>query len=215
MLAALLRHLSYANVTATAALFVALGGTSYALITVGSRDVVNNSLRSADLRNNSIRGMDVRDRGLRARELERNSLGGGVIKESSLGAVPRAREADRLGGATQDDLRVRCPVDTLAKAGVCIEDAPRPASGFFAATSVCDSVGRGLPSMAQLERLAVSRPLSPTGEWTSNVYRNPDNGVDAFDQLETVILTGGGVAGFERVNFPVQHAFRCVALPSN
>ena len=51
VLKALRKHMSYSNLTATAALFVALGGTSYALVNVGSDDVVDNSLRSADLRN--------------------------------------------------------------------------------------------------------------------------------------------------------------------
>jgi hypothetical protein len=69
--------------------------------------------------------------------------------------------------------------------------------------------------MAQLSRFAVSDPLSPEGEWTSNVYRNPANGSDPFDQLEAVVLLGAGSATYERVNLAVQHGFRCVALPSN
>ena len=60
------KRLSYSNVTATAALFIALGGTSYAVIRVDSGDVVDNSLRSADLRNNTVRGRDIRDRTLHA-----------------------------------------------------------------------------------------------------------------------------------------------------
>ena len=91
MLSALRKHLSYSNVTATAALFVALGGTSYALIELDSDDVVNNSLRSADLRNNSVRSRDIRDRTLSGLDLKRNGLGGGVVKESALGQVPTRR----------------------------------------------------------------------------------------------------------------------------
>jgi hypothetical protein len=216
VLRAFRKHLSYANVTATAALFVALGGTSYALISVDSDNVVNNSLRSSDLRNNSVRSRDIRDRTVLARDVRRNSLGGAVVKESALGKVPRAGDAERVGGATAQQLRVSCPGGTIAKAGVCIEQAVRQVDGFFGATSSCDGVGRGLPSMAQLDRFAVlSGPLSAAGEWTSSVYRNPDNGTDPFDQLEAVVLTSGGVASYERVNLAVQHAFRCVALPSN
>jgi hypothetical protein len=47
------------------------------------------------------------------------------------------------------------------------------------------------------------------------VYRNPDNGSDPVDQLETVVLGGGEVVNYDRVYLAVQHAFRCVALPSN
>jgi hypothetical protein len=207
--------LSYSNVIATAALFIALGGTSYAVTRVDSRDVVNNSLRSGDLRNNSVRSMDVRDHTLHARDLRRNGLGGGAVKESALGRVPLAANAERLGGTPASDLRVRCPADTMARAGICIEETARPSDGFFGATNSCDNAGRGLPSMAQLHRFAVTRPLSPAGEWTSSVYRNPGNGADPFDQLEAVVLGGGGGVAYDRVYLAVQHAFRCVALPSN
>jgi hypothetical protein len=206
--------LSYSNVTATAALFIALGGTSYAVSRVDSRDVVNNSLRSSDLRNNSVRSTDVRDHTLHARDLRRNGLGGGAVKESALGRVPLAANAERLAGTPASDLRVRCPADTTARAGVCIEETARTSDGFFGATSTCDNAGRGLPTMAQLDRFAGTRALSPAGEWTASVYRNPNNGSQATEQLEGVVLTPIGVA-YDRVYLAVQHAFRCVALPSN
>jgi len=208
--------LSYSNVTATAALFVALGGTSYAVIRIDSGDVVNNSLRSKDIRNNSLRSRDLRDGTLRARDLRRDSLGGAVVKESALGQVPRAADAARVGGATAQDLRVGCPADTVVKAGVCIERTARPPDGFLGAANTCDNAGRGLPTMAELDRFwRVHGPLSAQGEWTSNVYRNPDNGANPFDQLEAVTLSGDGAVNYERVYLAVQHAFRCVALPSN
>ena len=52
-------------------------------------------------------------------------------------------------------------------------------------------------------------------EWTASVYRNPANGGSAADQLEAILLSGVGDVGYDRVYVPVQHAFRCVALPSN
>ena len=74
------KRLTYANVTATIALFLALGGSSYAL-TVGS----------GSIRNNSIRSVDVRNGQLRDRDFLRGSIGGRAIKESRLGTVPAAR----------------------------------------------------------------------------------------------------------------------------
>ena len=68
MLSSLRKHLSYSNVIATTALFIALGGTSYAVLRVDSREVVNNSLRSVDVRNDSLRSRDIHDRTLRARD---------------------------------------------------------------------------------------------------------------------------------------------------
>jgi hypothetical protein len=216
MLTSFRKHLTYSNVTATAALFAALGGTSYAVIKIDSEDVVDNSLRSGDLRNGTVRSQDIRDRTIRARDVRRNAMGGRVVKERSLGRVPRAADSERVGGVTVDDLRVRCPGDTLPVAATCVERKPRSASGFFGAINACDNAGRGLPSMPQLDLVASFHgPLGAQGEWTSSVYRNPGNGSDPSDQLEAVVLSGGGAVTYERVNLPVQHAFRCVALPSN
>lgn len=58
-------RLTYANVTATMALVIAVaGGTAYAADTIGSADVIDNSLLSADLKNNQVRGADVLNEGL-------------------------------------------------------------------------------------------------------------------------------------------------------
>jgi hypothetical protein len=215
VISSLRKHLSYSNLTATAALFIALGGTSYAVLRVDSRDVVNNSLRSADVRNNSLRSRDMRDRTLRARDLRRDALGGGVIKESALGQVPRAAEAERVGGLTAQELRLRCPSDTVPRGAVCFERSGRAPTDFLGASNICDSAGRALPTMPQLDGFARSQgPLTPGGEWTASVYLYAAGG-PTFDELEALVLSGGGDVGRDRVNAPIQHAFRCVALPSN
>jgi hypothetical protein len=210
-----LKQLSYANVTATAALFVALGGTSYAVLHIDSGDIQDNSLRSRDVRNDTLRSRDVRDRSLLARDVRPNSLGGRVLKESGIRRVPHALTADQLGGAPAQDFRLRCPIDTAAKSGVCIESAARAPTNFFGAMSICNQIGRGLVTMPQLDRFARSNGPLSRPEWTGSVYRNPANGPVLVDQLETVLLSGVGDPSYERVYLAVQHAFRCAALPSN
>jgi hypothetical protein len=64
-------RITYANVTATLALFVAVGGSSYAAITITGRevrdhslhgvDVARGSIGSSEIRDNSVRGIDIRD----------------------------------------------------------------------------------------------------------------------------------------------------------
>jgi hypothetical protein len=208
-------RLSYANVVATLALFLALGGSSYAVLEVGSDDVVNNSLRSKDIRNDTIRSRDIHDRTIRARDIRRDSLGSTVISESTLGLVPRAANSDRVGGVPAEALRLKCPGDTVAKAGVCVETAARSPDGFLGALDRCNQAGRGLVNMAQLDQFARSNGPLPQEEWTSSVYRNPAHGPNPFDELEAVLLSGTGNVSYGQVYIPVQHAFRCVALPSN
>jgi hypothetical protein len=64
---------------ATVAVFVALGGTSYAVATgsIDSRGLKNNTVRSEDLRNNDVRSKDVRDRSLLTQDFKAGQLPAG------------------------------------------------------------------------------------------------------------------------------------------
>jgi hypothetical protein len=69
------RHLTYANATATVALFVALGGGAYAVSKVNSRDIANDSIRSVDLKNGkAVRSGDVKRNGLTGRQISETTL---------------------------------------------------------------------------------------------------------------------------------------------
>ena len=136
MIKALRRRLSYANLMATLAVFIALGGSSYAALTVTGGDVVNGSLTN--------------------RDLKRDTLGGSRIKESRLGKVKQARNADRLNGVTAAQLFVRCREGTVPVSDVCIETRPREAVPYSTAAVVCEITdrragpGRRLPSHDEL-----------------------------------------------------------------
>jgi uncharacterized protein YjbI with pentapeptide repeats len=94
-------RLTYANVAASVALFIALGGTSYAVATgsIDSREIKNNSIRGADVRNSSLAGADVRDNRLTGADIRDNRLTGADVLESSLGKVPSAGAADTASTA--------------------------------------------------------------------------------------------------------------------
>jgi hypothetical protein len=61
------------------ALFMAMGGSAYALV-----------VTSADIKNNTIKSADVHNGGLLGKDFKKNGVGGGAIKESSLETVPSA-----------------------------------------------------------------------------------------------------------------------------
>jgi hypothetical protein len=102
MLRKLIGRLSYANVTATMALFVALGGTAYAVNTVGSSDIIDGQVKSvdvgdgeigsADVRDGSLNtfdvhsflGVDVVDGSLTSADIQNNSLGNGDFLDQSV-----------------------------------------------------------------------------------------------------------------------------------
>ncbi len=80
----------HSNVVGYLALFVALGGTAYAINTVGSSDVVNESLLSEDIKNlqvntsdlavGSVFGSRIRDNGILESHFVDDSLSGEKFK---------------------------------------------------------------------------------------------------------------------------------------
>jgi hypothetical protein len=83
----------YAAVTATLALAVALGGTSYAATQIGTKQLRNGAVTTAKLAGNAVTGAKVRN----------DSLTGADVKEGSLGRVPKAGEAIFAGTAQLAD----------------------------------------------------------------------------------------------------------------
>ena len=61
MLRKLSQRLTYANVMATLGVFIALGGSAYAVNTVNSTDIVDGQVKSVDVGNNEIGSSDVKD----------------------------------------------------------------------------------------------------------------------------------------------------------
>ena len=89
------KHLTYANLMATVAVVLALGGgVAYAANTVFSTDIVDGEVKSADLANNSVRAAKIAD---------------GQVTASDLTA-PEAWHAVRPGSPTSDV----CAVGTVA-----------------------------------------------------------------------------------------------------
>jgi hypothetical protein len=201
VLKALRRHLTYANVMATIAVFVALGGGAYAAITITGRDVKNGSLTGKDIK--------------------RNSLGPRQIAELKLAPVRRAYNAARLGGRSPARYLVRCPAGTIPLTSVCIETQPRPAATYSGAVTECDQVnrprtpGRRLPTHFELKAALTYQPLqlAPGGELTSNVY--PPTSPGGPLQVMTVIDNTGGVAMVPNSITDGQRQFRCAVNPIN
>ena len=200
---ALLDRLTYANVVATIALFVAVGtGGAYAV--------------------SKIDGSAIRTHSLTGKQLKSNSIGGRVVKESSLRPVPRAQNSARLGGQPASRFLDSCPqafAPTIPVGDVCVETQARPAESYGGAVFSCaltdnrERAGRRLPTHQEL-MAAIAQPqiqLAPGGELTSEVYPSSSKpgAVDVLyitEENGSVGITpdvGGG------------KSFRCVADPMN
>ena len=198
MLNRLRKRLTYANVMSTLAVFIALGGSSYAAFTINGASIKNRSISGKKLRHNTLTGVQ--------------------IKESQLGRVQRAKRADSLGGLTAADLKIKCPADTFPIADVCVERTARSPAAYDSAIQTCLAVGtpagpgRRLPTHGELRAALTTVQLAPGGELTSNVY--PSGSTPG--QLDVLYITdqGGSVALTPDTGAGAK-AYRCVTDPLN
>jgi hypothetical protein len=80
---------SPAMVVACVALFVSLGGVSYAVATIGSGDIINGSIRNRDFKDGTLRGQESKPDGFGP-----NAIKEQVLDASKFKQVPSAVAAD-------------------------------------------------------------------------------------------------------------------------
>ena len=66
--------LTYANLMATIAVFIALGGSSYAAVRMTGKDVKDGTLTGRDVRSGTLTGKDIKNRSLGQKELSRRAV---------------------------------------------------------------------------------------------------------------------------------------------
>lgn len=164
--------MTYANVTATLALFIALGGGAYAATvlpanSVGPRQLKSSAVERSKIKSQAVNSAKVRD----------NSLTGADINEGALGKVASAASADKATNATN---AVRAlTAAALDKVTYKSATATAPAdSASTAATATCDAgqhvVGGGVKLDAPADGLVDdSYPDVSNTAWTAHVANAP------------------------------------------
>jgi len=89
-------------IVALVALFVALGGSSYAAVRIGSTQIADNSIRSRDVHNNDLRSIDVKDGSLLAKDFAAGQLPSGPAGP----AGPRGKKGDKGAQGSPGVLKV-------------------------------------------------------------------------------------------------------------
>jgi hypothetical protein len=112
-------HLSFANAISLIALFVALGGTSLAAVTltknsVGAKQIKKNAVQASEIkrnavgaseiRSNAVASGDVADNGIGGSDLADNSVGAGELSDNSVGGGELADNSVGTGEVTNDSL---------------------------------------------------------------------------------------------------------------
>lgn len=92
MLKSILGRVNSAHVIALAALFVALGGTAFALSknSVKSKHIKDGQVKSADIKNDNVKSADLKNEGVKGKDIKDGEIGTSKIKD---GAVTESKLA--------------------------------------------------------------------------------------------------------------------------
>jgi hypothetical protein len=185
-------RLTYANVVATLALFVALGGSAVAAGVFDGHRIKGRSVPGTKLIRNSVTKNEVKESTLTtvpnadkldkfdskdflrstAQAADTAKFGGHefdeFLRKDSAG---RAFDSSQLGGLGPAAYRLTCGPGYRLMFGLCFETALRPAASFASASSSCSSAGGRLPTIAELEAARQQEGFSlmtdDPGEWSA------------------------------------------------
>ena len=165
---------TYANVTATLALFIALGGGAYAATvlpanSVGPRQLKSNAVERGKIKNSAVNSAKVRD----------NSLTGADINEGALGKVASAAAADSATNATTAARALTSAALDKVSYRFTVGTAP-PNTDSTAATATCDPGQRVIGGGVRLDDPTTGltddsypEPASNYTAWTAHVASGP------------------------------------------
>lgn len=161
-------RLTYANVIATTALFIALGGTAWA-----ATALPRNSVGDRQIRTGAVRSSEVRDRSLQLRDISRRA------RAALRGARGPAGPPGPAGGAGPGGAAgVAARLTYKAVPGTVAPGPPPDSSTIREATATCDPGQRvtgGGASVENADLMAVdaSYPAANGTGWTVQISNDP------------------------------------------
>jgi hypothetical protein len=238
------RHLTYANVVASMALFFALAGGSYA---AGTKLLAKDSVGLTQLRKNAVTGRAIKD----------NAVKGADVDEASLTKVPSAKAADRASSATSADtaakatdaqhataadtatsattaataakatdagtldgldsttFTLRCPVGTRPAWSACLELSAHPPATALDALTDCSARGGRLPSWLELSWVRRQGDIAWAAGAGANQYELTGEAQDAAIGAQTVIAIDRSGNNAPATADSTTYRYRCVLARIN
>jgi hypothetical protein len=126
-------------VVALVALFVSLGGSSYAAVRIGSTQIADNSIRSRDVHDNDLRSVDVKDHSLLAKDFAPGQLPSGGRGPAGP-AGPRGEKGEQGSPGVLKVYRVTMPIalpanDSVRVLPYCDQGDVATGGGYFLNTA--------------------------------------------------------------------------------
>jgi len=119
----LFRHLTFSNVIALLALFVALGGAAYAGSKINGQSIVNKSIGGGKLKNETITANKIKKGTITSAQIAPGSIDSTQINISTLTTVPSATTATTATSATTATTAKTAETATKATSAVSADEA--------------------------------------------------------------------------------------------
>jgi hypothetical protein len=119
----LFRHLSFSNVIAVIALFVALGGAAYAGTKINGKTIVNKSIGGGKLKNETITANKIKKGTITSAQIKEGSINSTTINLSTLATVPSATTATTAQTATTATTADTAKTATIAETATKADSA--------------------------------------------------------------------------------------------
>ncbi len=151
--------LTFANVMACVAVFIALTGSAYAAFRVPP-----NSVGSRQLKAKAVTGGKIANEAVSGGKIEAESITGANIKMSALGTVPMAANAANAANANAvGGHSASCPLNTTLIRGLCFDTHSNPvAHSVEEAAEACAPRAAGCPPRCSSTRPRASSTSAPT-----------------------------------------------------
>ncbi len=200
----------HATLVAYLALFIALGGTTYAAFkvpanSVGTRQLKNGSVTTLKFASGAVSpqaNLAINADHARNADLATNAHHASTADE--------ATDADQLAGSPASSFRVGCPTGMMQSGGDCIDTDVRPVASLADALAICARAQLHLADAGELAQLFDRIGPSQSFEWTGDTFPST-NGLagDAVGNDSSRTITFNSFL----VGAPVN--FRCATSATN
>jgi hypothetical protein len=142
MLRALTHRLTYANVMATLAMFVALGGGAYAAATIGAADIKRNAVRPKHIKPNTVKSRHISRGAVDSADIRNNAVTTGKIAGNAVTSAKIADNAIATGDVADSAIATGKIADSAVAAGKLADSAvttDKVADSAIATGKIADS----------------------------------------------------------------------------
>ncbi len=165
---------NHATVIAYVALFMAMGGTTYAATSlpngsVGTKQLQDRAVTNAKLQRHAVTAVDVAEHSLTGAQINSSTLGP-VPNAAHASAADHATNADNLGGSPASDFRLHCPGNLHRGADLCFDFNERAPVPLATALATCARARLRLPDDGELALVFDNLGASQDFEWVADHY---------------------------------------------